>query len=176
MSRDSGTGTNSDSYANPKYSSGSSSSNKRGALDMHQRTNRVVQGALCFSPIATKATTPAADRARTMEEEARAGRSPAKWASIPSTSDISASSSSHSHYSTLTHPFARNHPHTNKEFTRAIGRSVSEGGGQGLQLITTPMLLSTPRGYSFLLSLVPGYPTNPHRRQKQVEGTPTLHV
>lgn len=129
---------------------------------MRQRA-RVVQGALCFSPATTKATT------RDMEREVGevAGRSPDKWASVPSTSDISTNSSSH--YSALTHPFACNHPYTNNHFSRVLGRSASIAGGQGQQLLNTPLLQSIPRGYSFLLSLAQGYPANPRRQQKQVQ-------
>ena len=119
----------------------------------------MVQGALCFSPVETNAM------ARDDEkEESMAGRSPDKWTSIPSTSDVSTSSSSSSHYSALTHPLACNHPFINNHFSR----SAPTGKGQGRQLLTTPMLQSIPRGYSFLLSLAQGHPINPHTQQKQV--------
>ena len=142
-------GDNGDSYANPK---------SRSSADGRQRTNRVVQGALCFSPVATNVW------AREDEEvETVAGISPDKWTSTPSTSDFSTSSGSSSHYSALTHPLAHNHPFMNNHFSRS-----STGKGQGRQLLTTPMLQSIPRGYSFLLSLAQGHPTNPRTQQKQV--------
>jgi hypothetical protein len=122
--------------------------------------SRVVQGALSFSPVPNKPSS------RATEEEAGARvESSDKWTSTPSSSDVSTSSSS-SQCSAQTHPFTSKHSYT----TNLVGRSSSTAGSHGLlQLLTTPLLRSIPRGYSFLLSLAQGHQAiDPCTQQEQV--------